>query len=189
MARQFWTDDKVEVLKKLVDQGLSYRHIGAQVGCSRNAAIGKAIRLGISSKFAPGAGRKTKAEKGLPETVHRDSAARKPKPVEKPAPEPVSPEPVYVAVQKLTSGRERVKLPPCLAHEEAFEYRVYAIANKTSGRDIENIPRDRQCKYIYGDPKHEDAYWCRMDVRPGSHYCTRHSKLMYQPALKPVRKK
>lgn len=45
-----WTDEKVELLKKLVRSGMSYKDIGGELGCSRNAAIGKARRLGIDTE-------------------------------------------------------------------------------------------------------------------------------------------
>jgi hypothetical protein len=95
----------------------------------------------------------------------------------------------YEPVRLMPSGRERIQLPPSLRHDEAFEFRIYSIVNKTSGRDIENIPKENQCRWIIGDPKDIEAYWCRMDVSPGTHYCAFHYKLSYQPFKPYVRKK
>src|SRR6185312_3370416 len=45
----FWTDEtRVEQLKLLHAQGYSFTDIGAKIGCSRNSAIGKAHRLGLT---------------------------------------------------------------------------------------------------------------------------------------------
>src|SRR6185312_10929847 len=45
----FWTDEtRVEQLKLLHAQGDSFTDIGAKLGCSRNSAIGKAHRLGLT---------------------------------------------------------------------------------------------------------------------------------------------
>ena len=44
-----WTDERVEMLKKLWTDGLSASQIAAEIGgCSRNAVIGKVHRLGLS---------------------------------------------------------------------------------------------------------------------------------------------
>lgn len=43
-----WTDDRVTTLRALVAEGLSYSEIGSRLGVTKNAALGKANRLGIS---------------------------------------------------------------------------------------------------------------------------------------------
>lgn len=49
-----WTDDRVEVLKKLWLEGLSASQIAKQLGgVTRNAVIGKVHRLGLSGRAAP----------------------------------------------------------------------------------------------------------------------------------------
>lgn len=52
-----WNDAKIEMLRNLVKENLSYGEIGARLGVSRCAAIGKARRLGIRNLAKPG-GRK-----------------------------------------------------------------------------------------------------------------------------------
>jgi|SRR6185312_8750652 hypothetical protein len=53
MSIDFWTDERVDQLKTLSATGISYREIGAKIGCTRNAAIGKALRLGMSQAKLP----------------------------------------------------------------------------------------------------------------------------------------
>ena len=49
-----WTDERVELLKKLWSEGLSASQIATQLGgVSRNAVIGKAHRLGLKVYEAP----------------------------------------------------------------------------------------------------------------------------------------
>ncbi len=50
-----WTDERVEVLKKLWLEGLSASQIAKQLGggVTRNAVIGKVHRLGLSGRAAP----------------------------------------------------------------------------------------------------------------------------------------
>jgi len=45
-----WTDEAVAMLKDLVGKGMAYSLIGEALGCGRNAAIGKAHRLGLTGK-------------------------------------------------------------------------------------------------------------------------------------------
>ena len=46
-----WTDERVELLKKLWAEGLSASQIAARLGgVTRNAVIGKAHRLGLTGK-------------------------------------------------------------------------------------------------------------------------------------------
>lgn len=42
-----WTDEAIEQLRKMRDEKMSFRSIAEVLGVSRNAAIGKAHRLGI----------------------------------------------------------------------------------------------------------------------------------------------
>ena len=58
-----WTDDRVELLKKLWAEGLSASQIAAKLagGVTRNAVIGKVHRMGLS-------GRVTRARVSTPRT-------------------------------------------------------------------------------------------------------------------------
>ena len=46
--QQGWTSERVELLKKFFDAGLSCSQIACQIGTTRNAVIGKMHRLGLS---------------------------------------------------------------------------------------------------------------------------------------------
>lgn len=51
-----WTDERVETLKKLWQDGLSCTQIAKQLGgVTRNAVIGKITRLGLAGRAAPSA--------------------------------------------------------------------------------------------------------------------------------------
>src|ERR1700730_1735224 len=43
-----WTSERIEILKKLFDAGLSCSQIAGEIGTTRNAVIGKMHRLGLS---------------------------------------------------------------------------------------------------------------------------------------------
>jgi GcrA cell cycle regulator len=49
-----WTDERVEILKRLWQEGLSASQIAAELGgVTRNAVIGKVHRLGLSGRATP----------------------------------------------------------------------------------------------------------------------------------------
>lgn len=94
-----WTDERIETLRKLWENGLTASQIAEELGgVSRNAVIGKAHRLGLKSRPSPvksaddGAAQPKAAPKAAP--PERAAPARAPAP--KPAPraaEPPAPRP------------------------------------------------------------------------------------------------
>ena len=47
-----WSNEKIELLKKLWDEGLTASRIAHEIGdMTRNAVIGKAHRLGLSGRM------------------------------------------------------------------------------------------------------------------------------------------
>lgn len=65
-----WTEEKVDRLKKLWDEGLSASQIGYELGVSRSAVCGKVFRLSLASRSRNFSGRQR--------SEHRP--ARKPSP-------------------------------------------------------------------------------------------------------------
>jgi hypothetical protein len=49
-GESIWTTERVDTLRKLHADGMAFSLIGAQLGISRNAAIGKAARLGLDAR-------------------------------------------------------------------------------------------------------------------------------------------
>lgn len=60
MSESVWTDAAVAMLRQLHAEGLSFGLIGAAMGVSRNACIGKAGRLGLDKGPRVASGRKRK---------------------------------------------------------------------------------------------------------------------------------
>lgn len=63
-----WTDDRISLLKDLWDKGLSASQIAGELGegVTRNAVIGKAHRMGLSSRPSPVKGEAASTEAPQP---------------------------------------------------------------------------------------------------------------------------
>jgi GcrA cell cycle regulator len=74
-ARQStWTDERIELLKRHFEAGLSCREIAGEIGVSRNAVIGKLSRLNLTrddSGDAPRPVRKEAAKAKRPRSLPR----------------------------------------------------------------------------------------------------------------------
>ncbi len=69
-----WTDEKIEQLKELWDQGLSTAEIGRELGVSKNAVVGKSHRLGLKPRPSPISGKAPeKAPKPKPKPKAKES--------------------------------------------------------------------------------------------------------------------
>jgi GcrA cell cycle regulator len=88
-----WTDERVELLKKLWQDGLSASQIAKQLGgVTRNAVIGKVHRLGLSGRATPSKPQRTtfKAPRPPRTLTHSPAAPRRiAEPVAHAAPTPV----------------------------------------------------------------------------------------------------
>jgi GcrA cell cycle regulator len=93
MSAMAWTDERVEMLKKLWADGLSASQIAKQLGgVTRNAVIGKVHRLGLSGRATPS------------RPVRRPAPAPRPRPTAQPA-KP------RVTAEAAPATREPVKAP------------------------------------------------------------------------------
>ncbi|HEY3795149.1 MAG TPA: GcrA family cell cycle regulator, partial [Bradyrhizobium sp.] len=69
-----WTDERVELLKRRFEAGLSCRQIADDIGVSRNAVIGKLSRLNLTREDSGDArrpARKAAAKGQRPRTMPR----------------------------------------------------------------------------------------------------------------------
>ena len=95
-----WTEERVEVLKTLWNEGLSASQIAGRLGgVTRNAVIGKVHRLGLSGRAAP----------AKPKAV-------KPEPAPEPVRAPVRPRP-SVQMDPATWGEGRATVTTIGANE------------------------------------------------------------------------
>ncbi len=198
-----WTDERVELLKKMWAEGKSASQIAKELGSvTRNAVIGKVHRLGLSSRTGDTSTAEAPAEP--PAAAAAEAPRAKPpapearRPAE-PAPEaevpdteqpaeakPAAPAPANTVVQM--PGRRPIvpagqPLPP---QPSAHEISPEALANV---REVEKTARklslmeltERTCKWPIGDPATEEFWFCGLPATAGKPYCEAHVSVAFQP--------
>ena len=180
-----WTDERVELLKKMWSEGQSASQIAKELGgVTRNAVIGKVHRLGLSNRTG-GQPAKPIKEKEKPAKVEAQAA---PEPQPEEAPEPVEAAASVPAERPSSPARKQIipagqPLPP---QPSANEISPEALANV---REIEKKARrislmeltERTCKWPIGDPATDDFWFCGLPVQPGKPYCEAHVGVAFQP--------
>ena len=148
-----WTDERVEILKKLWQDGLSASQIAAELGgVTRNAVIGKVHRLGLSGRGQPTSS--VKRQRRVQPTARRPRQT------------------VTVGNLALQTHVEAVPAP-VIRHKESL---VVPIAKRLT---IEKLT-ERTCKWPIGDPGHDDFHFCGHESLDGVPYCEYHAGLAYQ---------
>ena len=171
-----WTDERVETLKRMWNEGQSASQIAKELGgVTRNAVIGKVHRLGLSNRSggAPAAPAK---EKAAPKP-----ATPKPMVTESASPAPSAPPPMSPARKAIIPAGQ--PLPP---QPSANEISPEALAKVN---EVEKTARkislmeltERTCKWPVGDPATDDFWFCGLPVQPGKPYCEAHVGVAFQP--------
>ncbi|MFV2003487.1 MAG: GcrA family cell cycle regulator, partial [Paracoccaceae bacterium] len=175
-----WTDDRVEVLKKMWGEGQSASQIAKELGgVTRNAVIGKVHRLGLSNRTGGGGSGKAPAKEksGKPAAKAQAAPRAEPaKPAGEPARKPVVPmrRPIIPAGQPLPPQPSANEISPeALASVREIEKK----SKKISLMDL----TERTCKWPVGDPATDDFWFCGLSVQQGKPYCEAHVSVAFQP--------
>ena len=148
-----WTDERVEALKKLWQDGLSASQIAKQLGgVTRNAVIGKVHRLGLS-------GRATPSKPARP-------AFKAPRPQRPAAAAPAAP-------RRLAEPAAPVVVAPTASPVRYVEEEPGSATVLTLGAHM--------CKWPIGDPSSDNFTFCGRRASEGP-YCGEHARVAYQPA-------
>ena len=187
-----WTDDRVEILKKMWGEGQSASQIAKELGgVTRNAVIVKVHRLGLSNRTA------TAAPAAAPATAAKPEAKAKPaakpaaaKPKAEPAPEAAEPEAVEAvpAVRPNLPARAKIipagqPLPPQPSANEISPEalaKVSEVEKKSKKIGLMDLT-ERTCKWPVGDPATDDFWFCGLPVQQGKPYCEAHVGVAFQP--------
>jgi GcrA cell cycle regulator len=149
-----WTDERVELLKKLWSDGLSASQIAAELGgITRNAVIGKVHRLGLSGRA-----------KSPSSTAPRQRKARAPS-------------------HMMRMPRSNIRGNTALAYELEAEAEPEMIDNVIpigQRRTILELTEET-CRWPIGDPGSTEFFFCGGQTVTGLPYCSHHSRVAYQP--------
>ena len=163
-----WTDERVELLRKLWSEGLSASQIAAQLGgVSRNAVIGKVHRLKLSSR-----GRATAAPARQKKAPTQTTAGTK------------------AVIRTVATVRSMPTSIGATALQAQFDVEPVARHHIRPVKEVV-VPMSRRlkliqlsertCKWPNGDPLSEDFSFCGNDCSDGP-YCTYHARVAFQPA-------
>jgi GcrA cell cycle regulator len=191
-----WTEERVELLKKMWSEGQSASQIAKELGgVTRNAVIGKVHRLGLSNRAGAGNAGPAKAETkpakpSKPETKAKPAAKAEPKPAEAeeveaetaPAPQPAAAAPQPQASRKAVVPAGQPLPPQPSANEISPEAlaRVSEVEKKARKLTLMELT-ERTCKWPVGDPATENFWFCGLPVQPGKPYCEAHVGVAFQP--------
>ncbi|MCJ8323687.1 MAG: GcrA cell cycle regulator [Rhizobiales bacterium] len=164
-----WTDDRVELLKKLWNDGLSASQIANQMGgVTRNAVIGKVHRLGLSGRVTSTRGRAAKGA-GKTATSKQRSQRREPK------------MPPINMGSTAVKFAEEVKLAP--VKQEKIS--PLALVKPSSGDNITIFElTEYTCRWPEGDPSTNDFHFCGGKSTSTGPYCEAHAAIAYQPTVR-----
>lgn len=152
-----WTDERVELLKKLWAEGLSASQIAGELGgVTRNAVIGKVHRLSLS-------GRAAKQNGGGIQRARRPKAPRAPRPQ-----------------RPMTIGNAALSINPAPQPRRVTVAAVDVVVPIPLRATILTL-NDRTCKWPIGDPTDEAFCFCGHEPRNASPYCEYHARVAYQP--------
>jgi GcrA cell cycle regulator len=171
-----WTDERVELLKRLWGEGLSASQIARQLGgVTRNAVIGKVHRLKLS---------------GRSKTVVTTNRSKKPGAGEEGA-QRLRTATAAAGVQQARSrplvvGNTALKPEMLLSGDAVAEMRVAQEPNilvMPTSRKLSLVQlSEKTCRWPIGDPMLADFNFCGNECRDASPYCAYHSRLAFQPA-------
>jgi GcrA cell cycle regulator len=193
-----WTDERVELLKKMWTEGQSASQIAKELGgVTRNAVIGKVHRLGLSNRAgagaapsAPAASPAKPAAKEKPAAPAAPKAARpelkaasKAKPAAEEETAADEPEAIPMSAARRAIIPAGQPLPPQPSANEispealAKVSEVEKTAKKLSLMEL----TEKTCKWPVGDPATDNFWFCGLPVQQGKPYCEAHVGVAFQP--------
>ena len=172
-----WTDERVEVLKKMWGEGQSASVIAKALGgVTRNAVIGKVHRLGLSNRTtsisSKSAAKSKTSSKAKPPTQTGPS-----RPATKGENIRITPP----AVRKIIPAGQ--PLPPQPSANEISPEALAKVSEveKTAKKISLMELTEKTCKWPVGDPATNDFWFCGLSVQTGKPYCEAHVSVAFQP--------
>lgn len=154
-----WTDEKVELLKKLwAGRDFSTSQIAMMLGgLNSNQVIGKAHRLGLEARRKPHANGSTRTKQRRPP---RRKASRIMASVFTP----------MIPDDQPRKRHKTIEPAPASAQRRTIE-------------TLDDLPEaPRYCRWPHGDPQDKEFFFCGAKTIEGLPYCGHHSERAYAPA-------
>jgi GcrA cell cycle regulator len=164
-----WTEQRIEVLRKLWGQGQTASQIAAILGgITRNAVIGKAHRLGLTGRPSP-----IKREAGASPQPRRRTAAAPSRRL------PGSGQPGGLHGQPLpqTHGASQAALAPQQARVQ-MPIPPAPPPARPAPRASAHVG-SKTCSWPMGDPKQPGFHFCGEPAEMGKPYCHQHCHVAY----------
>lgn len=190
-----WTADRIALLKRLRDDGVSYAAIAAKLGITRGAVSGKVDRLGLAIREpAPRGPRQPRVR--LKTRRRIDGPGSNPHPeVSNPHPEVGAKRaskdagPCDAAPGRATSGPSilRDALFRSAPQDEGFrDVRTDPSARTSRACSLLELTEDT-CRWPVGDPGEPGFFFCGQSPLKGAPYCGPHCRKAFRPVdAKPV---
>ncbi|MGH1419472.1 MAG: GcrA family cell cycle regulator [Hyphomicrobiaceae bacterium] len=152
-----WTDERVDILKKLWAEGLSASQIAGRLGgVTRNAVIGKVHRLGLSGRATTSRLKTHRPRNRVPGTPKRNTKAK-------------FANTGNPALRALYNGEA-----------EPFAPKEELVIPEAERKSIQSL-EENHCRWPIGDPQADDFHFCGKTKVPGLPYCEHHSCRAFQP--------
>lgn len=166
-----WTDERIELLRKLWSDGLSASQIAGELGqITRNAVIGKVHRLGLAGRAKASTSSVARPARKL--STHRVGVS---------GVAGAASGPIARPVMRGNTALKVVSLPQDDAYavvQELDEDVVIPMSQRVTIMEL----REGMCKWPMGDPSSTEFRYCgAQGDGGGGPYCAYHARAAYQP--------
>ncbi len=191
-----WTDEMVEELKRLWDEGVTTGEIGRRLNISKNSIVGKVHRLGLSGRPSPIKRKNETPKEDKPNTPAKEKAPKKEvaTPTNETPKENKIAKPLAKKVERKEEAPKVVKKTVINPIETINDEEDIKLAKSINIQIPETQPKEflgltdldnHTCRWPIGDPKDENFHFCGKKVRLGQTYCEEHAAIAY---VKPNKK-
>ncbi len=158
-----WTEERVESLKKLWQDGLSASQIAGELGgITRNAVIGKVHRLGLSGRAKAPSSAAPRQRKPRAPAQYAPRAAR----------------PAMRGNTALATQAYAYLDYEAEAQQEPITDNVIPMGQRCTILEL----TEATCRWPIGDPGSTEFYFCGGKTVAAHPYCAHHCRMAYQPA-------
>ncbi|WP_374653150.1 GcrA family cell cycle regulator [Dongia sp.] len=174
-----WTEQRIEMLRKLWGQGQTASQIATLLGgVTRNAVIGKAHRLGLTGRPSPikREGAESAAPRRKPAAQRRQQPAIAPMPAPRHAVAPSAHQNIQAPASVPAETRYAAPAPEIV--ETRIEPQVAAVKAPSAPR-VAAGAGSKSCSWPVGDPKQPGFHFCGDVAEPGRPYCAHHCTIAY----------